>query len=374
MTKWIKWLLAIIGFAALYWWLTLEQPIKVSVISPELGTVEATVANTRAGTITACKRAKMSLPIGGQIEKIAVSEGQSVIKGQLLLALWNKDKQAKLLESKAILAASKKNKQRACIVANNSLKNANRQKSLLKQKLTSQENLDSAIAHSQADQASCEASTAEVAGKQAMVNTFRAIIEQTYLHAPFAGRVAEITGEVGEYTMPSPPGVPTPPAVDLLTDDCHFISAPIDEVDAAALSIGLPVRISLDAFRGEQISGTLRRIAPYVQDYEKQARTVTIEVDLNQHRDPHLLAGYSVDVQIILASKNQVLRLSSDLIINNEYVLVLNSDGIIEQRNVSLGLSNWQYSEITSGLGVSDKVISSIGLSGVKVGALAVVE
>ncbi|TRX57038.1 efflux RND transporter periplasmic adaptor subunit [Thalassomonas sp. M1454] len=371
MSKLFKWFALIFAFICVFWWLSTEKPIAVDVVYADKGIVEATVANTRAGTITACYRARMSLPIGGQIAEIPVKEGQIVEQGQLLLSLWNKDKQAKLNEAKAILLTSQKYQQRACIVAENSLKDAQRQKTLLKQKLTSQEVLDSAIATSQANQASCEAAIADVEGKHAMVNTVIATIEQTYLHAPFKGTIAEITGEVGEYTMPSPPGVPTPPAVDLLTHDCHYVQAPIDEVDAADLVIGQPVRISLDAFRGDEIAGTLRRIAPYVQDYEKQARTVTIEVDLNEHRDPHFLAGYSADVEVILDRKENVLRLPTDLIINDEYVLILNDNDTIEQRPVTLGISNWQYSEILSGISATERVISSVGLSGVTAGVLA---
>ncbi|KGJ91076.1 efflux RND transporter periplasmic adaptor subunit [Thalassotalea sp. ND16A] len=371
MAKWFKWLLALAILCGGIWWLNQEQPLQVDIVYAEMGLVEATVANTRAGTVTACQRARMSLPIGGQIEQINVKEGQLVEQGQLLLSLWNKDRKAKLAEVKALFSASQKNRQRACIVAGNAEKDATRQQSLLTQKLTSQERLDSALANAEAFQASCEAASAEVDAKQAMVNTIAANIEQTYMHAPFSGTIAEITGEVGEYTMPSPPGVPTPPAIDMLTHDCHYISAPIDEVDAALLTPGQLVRISLDAFRHEAIIGRLRRVSPYVQDFEKQARTVTVEVDLTEHRNPHLLAGYSADVEVILASKENILRLNSDLIINDEYVLLLNSENIITKQAVTIGLSNWQYSEIRTGLTLTDKVISSVGLAGVKPGVLA---
>lgn len=83
------------------------------------------------------------------------------------------------------------------------------------------------------------------------------------------------------------------------------------------------------------------------------------------------MAGYSADVEVILARKENILRLPSDLIINDEYVLVLNADNIIEQRDVALGISNWQYSEILSGINKTDKIISSVGLTGVKVGVFA---
>ena len=64
MQKWIKWLVIIALIAILYWWLNQEKPIHVDITYAEIGRVESTVANTRAGTVTACMRAKMSLPIG----------------------------------------------------------------------------------------------------------------------------------------------------------------------------------------------------------------------------------------------------------------------------------------------------------------------
>ena len=62
-----------------------------------------------------------------------------------------------------------------------------------------------------------------------------------------AGTIAKIVGEVGEYSTPSPPGVPTPPAIDLIDDSCLYVKAPMDEVDAPKISAGQSVRISLDA-------------------------------------------------------------------------------------------------------------------------------
>ncbi len=364
----IKFALLLIVLAVVVFWFSRPEKIIVDVINPTMGNVAEKVTNTRAGTITACKRAKLSLPIGGQIAQIHVKEGEQVEAQQLLLSLWHKDRAANLEQAQAIYHASKKHHQRSCIIADNLNIEATRKSHMLKQNLTSQEELDKAVANARAASANCAAMQAESDAKLAQVQTAKAHLEQTQLYAPFSGIVAEITGEVGEYTTPSPPGVATPPAIDLLTQDCHYISAPIDEVDAARLSVNLPVNIRLDAFSKEVFPGTLRRISPYVQDYEKQARTVTVEVDINEHHSPHFLAGYSADVEIIIAQKNDVLTLPTELIINNGYVYVLNTDNIIEQKAIQIGLSNWQVSEISSGLSQSDRVISSIGALGVKEG------
>jgi len=65
------------------------NPFAVVLQKVERGTVEASVSNTRAGTVNACRRAKMSPAAGGQIAKLQVKKGQRVKKGQVLLELWD---------------------------------------------------------------------------------------------------------------------------------------------------------------------------------------------------------------------------------------------------------------------------------------------
>ncbi|MGB5496743.1 MAG: biotin/lipoyl-binding protein, partial [Sedimenticolaceae bacterium] len=91
-------LLGLVGAWA--WWANRGRPILVSVTPVEKGRVEKTVANTRAGTVTACRRAKLSPSAGGQIAKLPVHEGDAVKRGQLLLELWNKDLTAQLALTK----------------------------------------------------------------------------------------------------------------------------------------------------------------------------------------------------------------------------------------------------------------------------------
>ena len=133
---------------------------------------------------------------------------------------------------------------------------------------------------------------------EARVDVTKAHLERTQLYAPFAGVIAEINGELGEFVTPSPVGIPTPPTVDLIDASCLYISAPIDEVDAPRVRAGLPARISLDAFPDRVFPGHVRRVAPYVLDQEKQARTVEIEAEFDDPEKAGLLAGYSADVEV----------------------------------------------------------------------------
>ena len=353
--------LLLAGAAAGYWLLAEPPALTVDAAVVERGQVDATVANTRAGTVTACQRSKLSLPIGGQIFRLHVKEGSRVEAGQLMMELWNKDAKAQVSAAKAGELSAAQDKNSRCIAAEADSREARRQQEIFDKQLTSDEILDRARSRAQASKAACAAAEARHHQAVAQLAVAEAVLDKTYLLAPFAGTVAEITGEVGEFTTPSPPGVATPPAIDLLTADCHYVVAPIDEVDAAKLKVGLPVTVTLDAFRDNPLGGRLRRIAPYVQDYAKQARTVEVEVELDTPADTRLLAGYSADVEIILDRASETLRLPTDALTEDNQVWLLGDDNRLEKRQITPGLKNWQYTQISQGLAQGDTVVIAAG-------------
>jgi len=180
---------------------------------------------------------------------------------------------------------------------------------------------------------------------------------------------------VGEYLTPSPPGIPTLPAVDLIDSSCLYVSAPIDEVDAAKLKVGMTGRISLDAYRGRHFKAHVRRIAPYVLALEKQARTAEIEVEFDAPGEArHLLVGYSADVEVVIDVRDGVTRIPTPALMPGNRVLVLPPSGKLEERSVEIGLSNWEYTEVKSGLVAGERVITSLDREGVKAGARALAE
>jgi HlyD family secretion protein len=192
------------------------------------------------------------------------------------------------------------------------------------------------------------------------------------LIAPFDGTVAKIEGEVGEYSTPSPPGVATPPAIDLIDDSCLYVKAPMDEVDAPKIAVGQPVRITLDALPKKSFPGKVKRIAPYVSAVEKQARTVDIEATFDDPASAgRLLVGYSADVEIILDVRRDVVRVPTSALLEGGRVLVL-ADGKLAERKVRTGVANWEYTEIVDGLAAGDRIVTSLEREGVKAGAAAV--
>jgi HlyD family secretion protein len=362
--------------AAAAWYVSRPKPVPVVFGAMEIGTVESTIANTRAGTITACRRARLASRSGGQIAKLPVKEGDRVKKGQVLLELWNADIAARLRLAQDQEASARSRREEVCLNAEFAARELDRTKKLKEQGFISEKALDSASSQAQIGRAACSAADAGVRQAQSQVAAVRADMSTTYLRAPFDGIVAEVTGEVGEFTTPSPPGIPTPPAVDLIDDTCLYVTAPMDEIDAPNVVVGQPGRISIDAFPGRVFSGHVRRIAPYVLDREKQARTVDVEVEFDDPSEFNtLLVGYSADVEIVLAVHEKVLRVpTAALVQGNKLYIASGDDGTVELRQVETGLSNWEYTEIRSKLEPSERIVLSIEREGLEHGAHVISE
>jgi len=362
----------IAAVAAAIWFATRTEPIAVVVAPVEPGRVESTVANTRAGSVSACRRAKLAPPLGGRIDKLTVRKGERVKKGQLLIELWNDDLVARELVSGEQLRTARAKEREACALADIAVRAAERSRQLHSKGFVSEDAVDRAVSEAEAKQAACASAGTQIQEAEARIRASRADTARTVVRAPFDGIVAEVNGELGEFLTPSPPGIPTLPAIDLIDDSCLYVSAPIDEVDAAQLAVGMPGRITLDAYRGRQFPGKVRRIAPYVLALEKQARTVEVEVVFDNPGDArHLLVGYSADIEIVTAARDGVLRVPTTALQPGNRVLMLGADGALEERKVETGLSNWEFTEVRSGLQRGERVVVSLERPGVKAGARA---
>jgi HlyD family secretion protein len=369
---WVALAVLVIGGAA-WWWLTRETPVAVTLASVEIGSVEATVANTRAGTVEACQRARMAPQIGGKIERLPVNEGDRVEPGEILLELWNDDVAAELTLAEREVEASRARAEEVCAMAEVLGREAERLVKLRRQGVASVEATEKGIGEATARRAACDAARTAARVAEARVDVARAALERTILRAPFAGIVAEINGEVGEFVTPSPVGIAIPPAVDLIDTSCLYVKAPIDEVDAAGVRPGQEARITLDAYPGRSFPARVRRIAPYVLDREKQARTVDVEVEfVDEAITRELLIGYSADAEIVLSRRDGVLRVPTEAVLEGKRVLVYDAgDGRLASRTFDPGLTNWQYTEVRDGLAEGDRVVVSVGREGVADGAPA---
>jgi HlyD family secretion protein len=363
MNKWLKRLLIVALLVAVGVALKLTvfrpKPIEVEVVPVSRGLVEETVTNSRAGTVKAYRRAKLSPEYGGMVIDLPFREGDRVETGDILLRLDDSLQRARLKLAKEDLKASRAERQRACLAAERAGRELERTERLAGENIISTDLLDEIDSGKRAADAACDAAEATVDRTAAAVAVARTQVEKTVVRAPFSGIMAEVATEIGEWTTPSPPALPVPPVLDLLDPDSIYISAPMDEVDSARIRAGQPTRVTVDSHRDMDFA-----------DIEAQNRTVEIEVELTDLEGTVLLPGTSADVEVILSTRQDVLRIPTSSLIEGGKVLLLEAQRLRE-RPVELGLRNWDFTEIVNGLSEGDLVVTSLDRKEVEDGALA---
>lgn len=370
-----RWLIAAVVLAALVVTLKLTvfkpEVIRVRTATVERGVVEETVTNTRAGTVKVYRRAKLSPQIGGLVVATPFLEGSLVSAGDLLLKLDDRLQQAELNLARRSVTAAEAQAEEACFAAKLAQTELDRTISLHSSGIASDQSLDTLSTERDRSRAACAAGAAAVAQAGSQVALVEVQLAFTELRAPFAGIVAEVSTEVGEWITPSPPGVPIPAVIDLLDPASIYVSAPIDEVDAERVKLGQTVRMSVDSRPDVPFFGRVRRVAPYVLDMLEQNRTVEIEVNFDEQALVlGVLPGTSADVEVILDQRTDVLRVPSSAVADEGEVLVL-ADGILLAKKIEPGLRNWQYTEVLSGLADGDVIVAARDSAEIEPGARA---
>ena len=80
-----------------------------------------------------------------------------------------------------------------------------------------------------------------------------------------------------------------------------------------------------------------------------------------------MLIGYSADIEVITARTENTLRIPTELLLEGSHVMAA-SNGIATQIEVGVGLSNWTWTEITSGLDDTTQLINEPSQAGLEAG------
>jgi HlyD family secretion protein len=343
--------------------------VRTSVV--ERGLVEQTVTNTRAGTVRVRRRAELSPQIGGLVVGLPHREGDWVEAGEVVVQLDDSAQKAELLSARTTVEAAVAQADEACLAAVLAEKELVRLDNLHSKGIASDQNLDVLRTDRDRTRAGCVAARAAIEQAAARVGSVEVQLAFTELRAPFAGTIAELSTEVGEYITPSPPGLPIPPVIDLLDPASIYVSAPIDEVDAERVQVGQAVRVTVDSRPDSAVNATVERVAPYVLDVLEQNRTVEVEVRLDDAEAMRgVLPGTSADVEIILDSRQDTLRIPASAVAEGGGVLVL-KNGVLAEETVEVGLRNWRFAEVLDGLVQGEQVVVVRNSPKIKAGALA---
>ncbi len=339
------------------------KPVDVEVARVARGVVEDAVTNSQAGTVRSRLKARVGAERAGRVVAIPHREGAAVSIGDLLLRLDDVTARTRLelaeRDHRALSAAAGAARAAARLAE----QDHERSKRLFDQGAVSQGTMDQAITKLESARAELEAAEARALSARSAVRLARDELDHLNVTAPFSGVVTQRFVEIGESVVPGQA------VLEVMSPDSLYVSAPIDEIDIGRIAAGLPARVSLDPFPGVVWAARVGRVAPYVDDFKEQNRTLEVEVDLPiDPARPMPKPGTSADVEIILDDRPDALRVPTFAVIEGKRVLVA-ENGKAVTREVDTGIRNWEWTEIRGGLAEGDLVITNLDKPGVKAGA-----
>lgn len=366
--KYLLWL-ALIFLSALILKFILfpDKPIPVKAYKVKRGTIEEIVTNTKAGTLKARKRAKLSPRTSGLVVSLPKKKGEFARKGELLLKIEDSIQKANLQAAEKRKEALLANLKEVEVALDLAIKEEWRAYKLFQEKIISEEIYDRTKAEKERFQANLYSTKALLKQAEAEVKLAQEQLKLTETYAPFDGYISEIYTEVGEWIAPSIPGISLPPVMEIIDLKEIYVMAPIDEMDSRRVKLGDEVRVTIDSLPSKIFLGKISKIGVYVQDTFEQNRTVEVEVTLDLEGES-ALPGTSADVEIIVERKENALIIETSSITKENSVFVI-KEGRAYTRKVKIGLQNWAKSEVLEGLEEGEMVLSSIDNIEIKEGS-----
>lgn len=344
------------------------RPVEVEAVKVEQGEVEDAVSNSQAGTLRARRRSRVGADRAGRVVSMPRREGEPVARGELLAQLDPSTASNRLDLARRDLEVQKATVASARAAFDLARLQFERTQELHSRQVISDGEMDQVRTQFEEARAALAAAEAGVGRAQAGVRVAQDDVDHMRVVAPYAGVVAQRLVEVGESVIPGQPVVEFVSLAEL------YVSAAIDEVDIGRLREGLPARVTLDPYRGVAWDGRVTRVFPVVNDQIEQNRTLEVEVDLAaDSTKPTPRPGSSADVVIVLDVRKGVLRVPTFAVLEDKRVLLI-ENGKAVARDVTIGLRNWEWAEVRSGLSGGETVITSVDKQGVRAGARVAVQ
>ncbi len=347
---------------------TARKPISVSVVKVERGPVRDVVSSSTAGEVVPARHATVRTVLGARVLKVRHLRGERVKEGEVIIVLDAADLEARVDQAAATVMAQRAQLGQAEARAQMLKRTADRAHGLAERGAgTSQLAEDSAGQSHEADEA-VNAARELVAQAEAAVRVTRVQKSHASLTAPFDGVLVEVHPDPGEELAPGTP------VFEIMDDSSIHIEATVDEADVPKLRVGQPATVTLDALPDRPIAGKLSKLGPAVRKDPKGARILPIDVaviDTKKAEEEGLKPGMSANVEAIVAEKRDVLSLPTNVVVGRgaHRTVFRVEAGHAHVQPIEVGLSNWDRSEILSGLSEGDQIVATLNAKDLEDGA-----
>lgn len=311
-------LLLIFGFIFMH--RSVSQRVVVAVREAAFAPVSPTVSVI--GNIIAEQGVDVSSKVNGIIKNIYFQSGQIVKKGDLLVSFENDDIKAMLDQSVAKLSLAKQDYDRYIMLVKKG-----------------------SVSHSDFDKAA-----SEFAADQAQVNYQNALFNQTYIRAPFDGKVGIRNINLGQYISPGQA------LVNLQAVAPLYVDFNIPEQYANQVKENSQVNLTNDGVSGVIATG---KVVALGSSLNLETRTLPVRALIENNSAEKLSPGMYVQVNLVLSKSNNSILIPQSAIVYSpigEYVYKSDKHKV-QQVKVEIGDRVGDDVVILSGLNKGDKIV-----------------
>ena len=175
----------------------------------------------------------------------------------------------------------------------------------------------------------------------------RRTLEDARIRSPRKAILTYVNNEIGAQIVEGA-------KVAIVSDLSHFkIEGEIADSYGDRIAAGSKTVVRIGR---EKLAGTVSDVTPLSRN-----GVISFTVQLDEDNHSRLRSGLKVDVYVMDAVKDDVLRIANAAyyVGKGEYELFVVNGGQLEKRKVQLGESNYEYVEVVSGLQEGDEVVIS---------------
>jgi len=316
----------------------------VPIVAAEARKGDIGVYFTGLGAVTPIYTVTIKSQIAGYLTQVLYKEGQTVHKGDLLAEIDPRPYQVMLENAEAGLFRDQANLENAKV-------DLKRYQTLVPLRAVPEQQLATQEALVKSDEG-------VVKTDQAQMDTAKLDLVYCHITAPITGRVGLRLVDPGNYVTPNDAtGLVVITQVEPIS---VIFTLPEDQLPAVQQRLSAGARLRVDAFDREMKT----RIAQgwlATMDNEIDPTTGTVKLRANfDNRDGKLFPNQFVNARVLVEEKQGVTLILSAAVQRNSqvtYVYLVKPDSTVTVRNITIGTSEGDEAEVTSGLKPGDVVV-----------------
>lgn len=369
LRKWPWLLLALVLVVALAWWFW-PRPPKHNFLTVDVKKANIESAVLASGVLEPFQEVDVGAQVSGQVQKLNVTLGETVTKGQLLAVIDPTIKENDLQTAEASLDNVRAQKQAKEALLRQYLAQYQREQAMSRQDAAAKADLESAEANYQTTLADIAAIKAQVVQAELEVNTAKTNLGYTQITAPMNGVVTSIVTKEGQ-TVNANQSAPT--ILVLANLDTMTVKAEISEADVTKVKAGQHVYFTTLGEPDKRFEATLRSIEPYPTTISGSSSSESSSSDatdavyyygLFDVQNPgHELRKYmTAEVHIVQSEAKDTLsipisQLGKSLGNNRYQVLVLQHGRPPHPQTITTGIRDNINVQVLDGLKEGDKLV-----------------